>query len=451
MRPENINRTYLDRILNGSQKDTYYHFGISSDDPFLKRLQGVRAIIIAGSGERIKELAWNWSTLNHDAEILAFPKEERFVARYTAGVLFASHGMGMPSASIALQELMRMLYFLKNGDLELMDGVFWARVGTSGGVGVPGGSLVVSSEGLMADLKPYRLLRSGQGKYWFDSSFPDAIRKEIVAANAGSGENIVSGKTVACNDFFLEQFRLDGAICFETPESKADWLQRLYRNGVCNIEMEGAMLAGHLNHWGFSRFAMICSTLLNRLEGDQVTSTPEQLRRYSKNAGMALFKFLEAWLLGEKPARIASVDERDQERIKQAGPDWERLHRTAVSALGNSYSPYSHFPVGAAGFTRDHRLVWGANIENASYGLTLCAECSMISHLFCTGGGRLAAVYCVDSEGQALMPCGRCRQLLYEHGGPDMLLMTPQGVRTMADVLPQPFGSPDLEGSKGLS
>jgi len=84
-------------------------------------------------------------------------------------------------------------------------------------------------------------------------------------------------------------------------------------------------------------------------------------------------------------------------------------------------------------------------VENASFGLTLCAECSMISHLCATGGGRLTAVYCVNGQGQPLTPCGRCRQLLYEHGGPDMLLMTPQGVRTMADMLPQPFGPGDLE------
>lgn len=124
--------------------------------------------------------------------------------------------------------------------------------------------------------------------------------------------------------------------------------------------------------------------------------------------------------------------------------DWDALRTAAIEAAEHSYSPYSKFPVGVAGFVDDGRLVSGANVENASYGLTLCAECSMISALHATGGGRLVAAYCVDGNGDALMPCGRCRQLLYEHGGPDMQIMTPQGVQTMTQILPQAFGPHDL-------
>lgn len=124
--------------------------------------------------------------------------------------------------------------------------------------------------------------------------------------------------------------------------------------------------------------------------------------------------------------------------------DWDRLRKAAIDAATNSYSPYSNFPVGVAGFVDDGRLVSGANVENASYGLTLCAECSMVSALYASGGGRLVAAYCVDGNGDVLMPCGRCRQLLYEHGGPELLIMTPEGVQSMADILPQPFGPRDL-------
>ena len=206
MRTENINHAFLDGVLDGSHEDVYYHFGVASSDPILADLRGVRAVILAGSGGRIKEFAQRWSQLNGGSEIVAFPKEDRFVTRYTGGVLFASHGMGMPSASIALQELMRLVFFLKSGDLDAMDDVFWCRVGTSGGVGLPGGTVVVSSEGLMADLKPYRLLRGGDGEYWFDGQFPAATRAAIMAANAGVDDlSVVSGKTVAGNEFFLEQ------------------------------------------------------------------------------------------------------------------------------------------------------------------------------------------------------------------------------------------------------
>lgn len=297
MKSENINHAFLDGVLSGGHEDVYYHFGVASSDPILQKLRDVRAVIMAGSGGRIKEFADRWSAINGGSEIVAFPKEDRFVTRYTGGVLFASHGMGMPSASIALQELMRMVFLLKRGDLDAMAEVFWCRVGTSGGVGLPGGTVVISSEGLMADLKPYRLLRGRDGEYWFDGHFPSASREAIIAANEHTDFDVVSGRTVAGNEFFLEQYRLDGAVCFETPETKMAWLQWLDESGVRNIEMEGAMLAGYLNHWGFPKFAMICCTLLNRIEGDQVTATPEELHKFSEDSGVALFNYLKASLL----------------------------------------------------------------------------------------------------------------------------------------------------------
>ncbi|MCE9517011.1 MAG: uridine phosphorylase, partial [Mycobacterium sp.] len=228
VKTENINHAYLDGVLDGSREDVYYHFGVASSEAILAPLRDVRAVVMAGSGGRIKEFAERWSQLNGGSEIVAFPKEDRFVTRYTAGVLFASHGMGMPSASIALQELMRMVFFLKAGDLDALDEVFWCRVGTSGGVGLPGGTVVVSSEGLMADLRPYRLLNGGTGEYWFDGHFPATTCEAIIAANEYTDFEIVSGKTVAGNEFFLEQFRLDGAVCLETPETKMAWLTWLH-------------------------------------------------------------------------------------------------------------------------------------------------------------------------------------------------------------------------------
>ncbi|UNK45055.1 cytidine deaminase [Arthrobacter sulfonylureivorans] len=124
--------------------------------------------------------------------------------------------------------------------------------------------------------------------------------------------------------------------------------------------------------------------------------------------------------------------------------DWDALQRAAADAMQRAYVPYSGFPVGAAALTDDGRMVSGCNVENASYGLTLCAECSLVSQLNMTGGGKLAAFSCVDRDGNPLMPCGRCRQLLYEFRAPGMLLMTPAGVKTMDDVLPDAFGPQHL-------
>jgi cytidine deaminase len=124
--------------------------------------------------------------------------------------------------------------------------------------------------------------------------------------------------------------------------------------------------------------------------------------------------------------------------------DWAALRRAATEAMSHAYAPYSHFKVGAAGLVDDGRVVVGCNVENAAYGVGLCAECGLVSALHATGGGRLVAVACVDQHGNPLMPCGRCRQILWENGGPDMLLETVRGVRPMGEVLPDAFGPDDL-------
>ncbi len=124
--------------------------------------------------------------------------------------------------------------------------------------------------------------------------------------------------------------------------------------------------------------------------------------------------------------------------------DWARLRSAATEAMQHAYAPYSNFPVGAAGFVEDGRVVVGCNVENASYGVGLCAECGLVSALHASGGGRLVAVVCVDRAGVPLMPCGRCRQLLWENGGPDCLIETTHGVRPMREVLPDAFDADDL-------
>jgi cytidine deaminase len=125
--------------------------------------------------------------------------------------------------------------------------------------------------------------------------------------------------------------------------------------------------------------------------------------------------------------------------------DWDALHGAAREAMGHAYVPYSRFPVGAAALVDDGRIISGCNVENASYGLTLCAECALVSALHMTGGGRLVAFACVDGKGERLMPCGRCRQLLYEHSTAGMLLDTVSGIRTIDEVLPDAFGPRQLE------
>ena len=124
--------------------------------------------------------------------------------------------------------------------------------------------------------------------------------------------------------------------------------------------------------------------------------------------------------------------------------EWDALRAAAVEAAGRAYAPYSGYRVGAAARVDDGRVVTGCNVENAAYGVTLCAECGLVSQLHLTGGGRLTHFVCVNGEGDVIMPCGRCRQLLMENGGPRLQLWTVSGLRSMDQVLPDAFGPDDL-------
>lgn len=132
-------------------------------------------------------------------------------------------------------------------------------------------------------------------------------------------------------------------------------------------------------------------------------------------------------------------------RVEMSDVNWDELRDVAKVAIKNAYVPYSKFPVGVAAIVDDGRVISGCNVENASYGLTLCAECALVSSLHMTGGGKLVAFTCVDGHGNILMPCGRCRQLLFEHSAPGMLLETVSGIKTIDEVIPDAFGPRTLE------
>lgn len=139
----------------------------------------------------------------------------------------------------------------------------------------------------------------------------------------------------------------------------------------------------------------------------------------------------------------------DSETIGAAGQtddvDWHALRTAARDAMRRAYAPYSNYRVGAAALVDDGRIVTGANVENASYGVGLCAECGLVSQLAATGGGRLIAFTCCNGAGDVIMPCGRCRQLLNEFKDERMRIETPRGVVAFDEVLPQAFGPADLE------
>lgn len=285
MHDHNINHAFLDPVVSGAAIDTYYHLGVRSDDPVLEAFRDVRAVVLAGTRERVVDLAAQWSDRRDGAEVIALPQEDRFVTRYCDTVLFASHGMGIPSASIALHELMRLLYYLTAGDLARLDDVFWARVGTCGGVGLEPGTVVVSTEAVMADLTPLHLHAGTAGEVGFVGRFSSDVARSIASLGAPAGIPVALGRTVTTDDFFLGQLRLDGALRLGTPAGRAAWLRGLAAADVRGIEMEGAVVAGLLNSWGFSRIAMACAVVVNRLDGDQIDLSAEQLSDFGRRAG----------------------------------------------------------------------------------------------------------------------------------------------------------------------
>jgi cytidine deaminase len=133
------------------------------------------------------------------------------------------------------------------------------------------------------------------------------------------------------------------------------------------------------------------------------------------------------------------------DNVTEVEIDWPRLRTAATEVAERAYAPYSRLRVGAAGQTPDGRVVLGCNVENASYGLTLCAECGLVCALHASGGGTFVAVSVVAADGDPLLPCGRCRQLLLETAGPGLLVDTSSGPRALAELLPGAFTKDDLD------
>lgn len=146
---------------------------------------------------------------------------------------------------------------------------------------------------------------------------------------------------------------------------------------------------------------------------------------------------------------MSEPDASEPSERKGAAVDWAALRAAAVEVSRSAHAPYSHVFVGAAGLVDDGRLVRGCNVENASYGLGLCAECGLVADLCATGGGRLLAVAVVAGDGAPLAPCGRCRQVLFEVGGATVLIDTPSGPVPLGTLLPGAFGPDDVATRAG--
>lgn len=256
--------------------DNLYHFGLSSDQPLKHQFGDVRFVCMGGSTTRMEAFAKEAGVfLKMDASE-NISTTDRFCLYKTGPLLIVNHGMGGPSVSIMLHEITKLLHYAEARAV-------YIRMGTSGGVGVPPGSVVVSQKVFNGFLQNTHTIAVLGEPITRPAYFSEVLARDI--SNSISDDlksHIIEGNTLSCDDFYEGQGRRDGALCSYTPEAKLAFLQRAHALGIRNIEMEGLVLSSFCNALNIPA-AMICVTLLDRLLGDQIgghhpdTSLPQQI------------------------------------------------------------------------------------------------------------------------------------------------------------------------------
>jgi len=301
--PEAGEITHRNPNLKNLNVDVLYHFDLTTEMDFKAMFGDVKYVCMGGSADRAREFALKAARQMNlpitDENLKPIGKTERYTIYKVGPIIFAAHGIGMPSISIMLHELTKALEYAQASDFK------YIRVGTSGGLGVAPGTVVVTEEALNDDLRPYfEFSVLGHKRRWetkADIPLMNAILK------AGEGFPMVRGKTFTANGFYDEQARMDGALDPDfTVEQRRAYFDALRADGVRNIEMEAAYLLGFCTEAGIPA-AVVCAAILNRLKGDQVTSTSEELASYSDNPEQVVLNMIfhelakdgDVWRFGE--------------------------------------------------------------------------------------------------------------------------------------------------------
>ncbi|MBU0668033.1 uridine phosphorylase [Patescibacteria group bacterium] len=274
--------------LDNLEVDYLYHLGLHSGMDLEKMFGDTKYVCMGGSADRALVFA------NKAAEILGIEvpedgfqpigKTERFSMYKVGPVVSVNHGMGIGSIEILLNEVAKLMAYAK------AKGVKFFRLGTSGGIGVEPGTVVITDKAYNDRLEPYH-----------DKSVCGEVEKrntelspELAQAIFDCREDISAaiGSTVSATGFYEPQGRLDGAIAYHTEEQKLAWLRKASGMGVKNMEMEATEFAAFCNELGI-RSSIICAALLNRLDGDQVTSTPEELAQFADNSQQVVLNYIK--------------------------------------------------------------------------------------------------------------------------------------------------------------
>jgi len=286
-------------FLANTEVDYLYHLGLDSGMDLAGEFGDVRFVLMGGSRVRAKRLARQLYPvvygveLGEDEEPPTFGKQERYALYKVGPVVACNHGMGMASMSIALVELTKLFHYAGASD------VAYIRIGTSGGLGVPPGTCVVATSAVNGKLKPvYEVDVLGETRE-YPAVYDADLQAAIIACAADEPPiDARTGITMGTHEFYEGQGRLDGAFCDYTDDDKMEFLRKAHDIGVKNIEMESTCLAAHARRANIPA-ALVCTTLLNRLEGDQVTSSPEQLAEYSQNAQTLVLRYVKKVLTQE--------------------------------------------------------------------------------------------------------------------------------------------------------
>jgi len=261
--------------LEPGHPDYLYHLGLGTQDDLEGKFGDVKFVCMGGSADRMHKFAIALSKqFNLPDEPKPIGKTERYSLFKVGVVICVNHGMGFGSVSICLHEIAKLLWHAKARD------VCFLRLGTSGGIGCKPGTVIISTEALNGGLQPYYSLFVAGKEVHRPTTLDRGLAEEILSCKGDLDAEL--GRTVACDDFYEGQGRTDGFFADHTEKDKMDFLRQCQAEGVKNIEMEAVPFAAFCQKAGI-RGADVCCTLLDRLDGDQVTATSEQLAQYSQN------------------------------------------------------------------------------------------------------------------------------------------------------------------------
>ncbi|OGJ51047.1 uridine phosphorylase [Candidatus Peregrinibacteria bacterium RIFOXYB2_FULL_33_20] len=442
---ESVQNPYLKEL----DVDYLHHLGLNNTMPLKGMFGDVRYVCMSGSADRVKnfaeQLVKEFGFELPFGGLQPIGTKERYSLYKVGPILIVSHGIGAPSASLPLNEITKLLEHAKCPYYE------YIRIGTSGSLGVEPGTVVVTSEAVNGELKAEDERTIFGEKVKRPTQINRALTERIFAAR---GDIVtVMGKTMSCDGFYEEQGRLDGALKpLYTSEEAMAFLHKAYEAGVRNIEMEALQIAAFCLAAGIPA-AVICTVIVNRFNGDQITSTPEELKKFSGNAERIVMDYLNK----DIEEKGVSINYKPYLTVDELPEDEQELVRSAREAMETmAQSKHYRFVVGAAVQAETGEIYVGANGERSN-GDGICAERIALAKLegdkkkfkkIVTIGKPAGIESSIPTA-----PCGRCRQALRDFAKPGeehrFIMVSSTGnvlvKNDIEELLPISFGDTNLE------